>query len=58
MLAELDYPEYPVPVGVFRKVERPTYEDAVYKQVAQAKQLKGQGKLEKLFGEGETWEVK
>ena len=57
MLAELDYPEHPVPVGVFRKVLRPSYEDALYAQVDQAIAAKGKGKLEDLFGEGETWEV-
>ena len=28
MLSRMDYPEYPVPVGVFRAVQRPTYDDA------------------------------
>ena len=57
MLAELDYPDYPVPVGVFRKVPRPTYEQMLFDQIDQAKAKKGEGKLEDLFNEGETWEV-
>ena len=27
MLSRMDYPEYPVPVGVIRAVQRPTYND-------------------------------
>jgi len=57
LLAEMDHPEFPVPVGVFRKVARPTYEDAVWDQVADARAKKGDGKLVDLFGEGDTWEV-
>jgi len=58
ILAEMDYPDFPVPVGVFRKVERPTYESELYAQIDRAKSAKGEGKLEDLFREGDTWEVK
>lgn len=57
MLAEMDYPEFPVPVGVFRRVERPSYETQLWQQYDQARQNKKGATLNDLFGEGETWTV-
>ena len=57
MLSELEYPEFPVPVGVFRKVPRPTYEAQLHDQVKMAQAKKGIGDLDELFNEGETWQV-
>lgn len=57
LLSEMDYPSFPVPVGVFRKVERDTYEGMLHAQVDEAVAKKGHGKLEDLFGEGDTWNV-
>ncbi len=56
LLTELNYPN-PVPVGVFREVSRPTYDDLVHQQIADAKNLLGHGELETLFNAGETWDV-
>ena len=56
LLTELNYPN-PVPVGVFRDVSRPTYDDLVHQQISDAKSLLGDGDLEKLFNTGETWNV-
>lgn len=57
ILAELDYPEFPVPMGVFKRDERPCYEDLLHKQVDDARVAKGAGRLQDLFGAGETWKV-
>jgi len=57
LLTELEHPLFPVPVGVFRRQERPTYEAQLWDQVEQAKRQKGAGKLEDLFMQGETWQV-
>jgi 2-oxoglutarate/2-oxoacid ferredoxin oxidoreductase subunit beta len=56
LLTELNYPQ-PVPVGVFREVDRPTYEDLVHDQVAEAKKKVGVGNLESLLNAGETWDI-
>ncbi len=56
ILTSMDYPEFPVPVGVFRDVESPTYDELVARQVEEA-QSKGTGKLEEILRAGETWEV-
>ena len=55
-LTQLHYPEIAVPVGVFRRVEKPTYEQLVEDQI-RAAQKDGPGTLEELFSVAETWEV-
>ena len=58
MLVELDHPEYPVPMGVLYREDRPTYDGAFNDQVAHAKELSGgQGTLEDLLHGGQTWTV-
>jgi len=55
ILGRMQFPEYPVPMGVFRAVEKPTYEQMLAGQVSTAVETKGAGNLEKLFNSGETW---
>jgi 2-oxoglutarate ferredoxin oxidoreductase subunit beta len=57
ILSRLDYPDFPVPVGVLRAVERPTYDGIVEEQEALAIQRSGAGDLEKMFNSGDTWVV-
>jgi len=56
ILARIGYPEHPVPVGVFRAIERPTLEALMADQIELAKG-KGEGSLEALLNSGETWIV-
>jgi 2-oxoglutarate ferredoxin oxidoreductase subunit beta len=49
--------KFPVPLGVMRAVERPTYEDRVHEQSAQVHEKRGAGDFDKLFASGETWVV-
>jgi 2-oxoglutarate ferredoxin oxidoreductase subunit beta len=58
MLARMRYPEFPEPMGVFRAVEKPTYDGAVMHQMQTAREKQGEGSLEKLFNAGDTWTVK
>jgi 2-oxoglutarate ferredoxin oxidoreductase subunit beta len=51
------YPQFPEPIGVFRCVDRPTYDFQVNNQIEQAKTQRGPGDLQKLFSSGETWTV-
>jgi 2-oxoglutarate ferredoxin oxidoreductase subunit beta len=46
-----------VPVGVFRAIERPTYEQMLASQISTAIETKGAGNLEKLINSGETWVI-
>jgi 2-oxoglutarate/2-oxoacid ferredoxin oxidoreductase subunit beta len=45
------------PVGIFRQVERPTYDDLAREQVHIAQQTHGEGDLAALLGSGDTWHV-
>jgi 2-oxoglutarate ferredoxin oxidoreductase subunit beta len=57
LLSRMHAPEFPEPMGVFRCVERPSYEDMVMGQVRQATEQQGLGDLNKLYDDGETWLV-
>jgi 2-oxoglutarate ferredoxin oxidoreductase subunit beta len=57
MLARMESPEFPQPVGIFRAIERPTYEDMMEDQIEAAVAKSGQGSLEKLMNSGDTWLV-
>jgi len=56
-LANLDYPDFPLPVGVLRAAAQPTYEDLVEQQIEVACQTQGFGDLEALLDAGECWTV-
>jgi len=57
LLSRMGYPAFPEPIGVFRAVERPTYDAEFVKQIDAAKQKQGEGDLNKLLNQGETWTV-
>lgn len=57
LLSRFRHPEFPEPIGVFRAVERPTYDQRINQQVEEAKQDQGEGELDKLFAGGDTWTV-
>jgi len=57
LLSRMHYPEFPEPMGVFRSVERPVFEDMVLDQVRSATESMGKGDLAALLASGETWEV-
>jgi 2-oxoglutarate ferredoxin oxidoreductase subunit beta len=57
MVAEIERGgDLPTPIGIFRQVEAPIFDDLVNKQV-HAAQAKGRGDLQKLVYGGETWKV-
>jgi 2-oxoglutarate ferredoxin oxidoreductase subunit beta len=45
-------------MGVFRAVERPSYDEEVVRQGEEITRQYGEGDLVKLFNSGDTWEVK
>jgi 2-oxoglutarate ferredoxin oxidoreductase subunit beta len=57
MLSRMWWPEFPVPVGVLRRVERPTHDQLVSAQVDEAQARQGMGDLDELLVAGETWVV-
>jgi 2-oxoglutarate ferredoxin oxidoreductase subunit beta len=56
-LASLQRPAFPLPLGVFRAVEKPTYESMLERQVQDAVARRGAGDLRKLLDSGDTWTV-
>ena len=49
--------EVPVPMGIFRQVQRPQLEQDIHAQVAEATAKQGEGTLEALLSAGDTWNV-
>jgi 2-oxoglutarate ferredoxin oxidoreductase subunit beta len=56
ILVGMDYPAFPVPVGIFRNVQRPTFDGLLAKQVEDAR-AKTLADFSKILAGGETWEV-
>jgi 2-oxoglutarate ferredoxin oxidoreductase subunit beta len=57
-LSRLSHGPYgPTPIGVFRSVERETYDHAINAQVAAAKETRGEGDLATLIASQGTWTV-
>lgn len=57
MLTQLDYPQFPVPMGVFRQQHKKPFEKLVREQNRSVLDQKGKGNLEKLILGSDTWEV-
>ena len=57
LLSRMRQPEFPEPIGVFRDIDRPTYDEMINLQVDDAVSEKGAGELQKLFHSGDTWQV-
>ena len=57
-LSQLDAPRFPVPLGVFRSVNAPSYEELNKQLHADARARKGRGDLASLLGGGDTWTIK
>jgi len=50
-------PHEPTPVGIFRAVSRPTYDELVQGQLITAQERQGPGDLAKLLASGGTWQA-
>ena len=46
-----------VPLGVFRSIERPVYDDLMSEQLDAARERSGEGDLDALLHSGDTWKV-
>ncbi len=57
-LSQLDAPDFPVPLGIFRAVEQPAYEEMNRQLHADARKNRGPGSLAALFNRGDTWTIK
>jgi len=57
MLARMEQPEFPQPVGIFRSIERQSYDQLLVDQIDGAIAKSGPGNLEKLIYSGDMWTV-
>lgn len=57
LLSRMRQPDFPEPIGVFRDIDAPVYNDRVNDQVELDLKKRGAGELQKLFSSGETWTV-
>jgi 2-oxoglutarate ferredoxin oxidoreductase subunit beta len=57
LLSRMVYPRFPECFGVYRAVERPSYEEQLNKQMEDVIQAKGRGSLEDLFVSDDLWVV-
>ena len=57
LLAQMRYPDLPEPIGIFRDVQRPIYEELMDAQLHEAEAKQGAGDLQALFDSGDTWMV-
>ena len=56
-LAQLQHPDQPIPIGVFRAVERPTFDREMNDQIARQIAERSPGDLDALLNEGDIWDV-
>jgi 2-oxoglutarate/2-oxoacid ferredoxin oxidoreductase subunit beta len=57
-LSRLDSPTFEhTPIGIFRQVERPTYDQLMREQLDEAVAQKGAGDLAGLLASGDTWRI-
>jgi 2-oxoglutarate/2-oxoacid ferredoxin oxidoreductase subunit beta len=57
MIATLGLPDFPTPVGVIRRIRRPTYETQIQEQLDAAKAKRGEGTWKELLHGNSTWTV-
>jgi 2-oxoglutarate ferredoxin oxidoreductase subunit beta len=57
LLATMQYPEHPIPVGVLRAEDKASYDDLASAQMQAATDARGKGDLKDLLYSGMTWEV-
>ena len=57
MLSRMQWPDFPVPVGVLRAVPRPTHDELLAGQIDAAVARSGKGDLSRALASGETWTV-
>lgn len=57
LLAALEPPDFPMALGVFRAVEKPTYDELLMAQIASFQEQRGQGDIAQLLNAGTTWQI-
>jgi 2-oxoglutarate ferredoxin oxidoreductase subunit beta len=50
-------PTGPTPIGIFRDIERPVYDELMAEQIAAAKEKRGEGDLRALLHSADSWRI-
>ncbi|MBN1687587.1 MAG: 2-oxoacid:ferredoxin oxidoreductase subunit beta [Candidatus Omnitrophica bacterium] len=58
LLTQMVYPEMPTPFGIFRALEKPTYDGGMESQIGRAIKRDGRGDLKALIAGTQPWRVK
>jgi len=58
MLASMAPPQFPMPIGVIRRIQAPVFDVSVHEQIEQVTEQLGPGDLEQILYSGNTWEVR
>ncbi len=56
-LSEMKPPDFPMPIGVLRRIEAPTVDAEIHRQIEAITERKGPGDLEKIIYSGNIWTV-
>ena len=56
-LAAMRPPEFPMPLGVLRRIDAPTVDAGIHEQIEAVTEKKGAGKLEEIVYSGNIWTV-
>ena len=56
-LADMEYPDYPVALGVIRDAEAPVYDQCLYQQIDEIRERSNIKSFKDLVTSGETWKV-
>jgi len=57
LLTRMRNPEFPEPIGVYRCVDQPLYDEQLNEQIETAREKQGPGDLNEVFNAGDTWSV-
>ncbi|MCA9969555.1 MAG: CBS domain-containing protein [Anaerolineales bacterium] len=57
MISSMEYPDFPAPLGVIRRVDKPTYTEGLMAQIDAARAQKGNGDLNALYRSADLWTV-
>lgn len=57
-LSNMRFPEFPVPIGIFRKVPRDVYNEDSSRQIKALTKEMGKGNMEELLNSGNVWDIK
>jgi 2-oxoglutarate ferredoxin oxidoreductase subunit beta len=57
LLSRMRNPDFPEPIGVYRCVEQPIYDQQLNDQIDMAREKQGPGDLKEVFHSGDTWAI-